>query len=307
MIANSAPGWFLEHAYLIPLIPAIAFVAIIAFGKRVRAVKVGPITIPGGGSTIGIASMVASLVLAAGAAIQWIQYSHAHEFAAPIRKTWVWWQAGGVEIGLGQHIDGLAVMALILVSFISSLVQIYSTEYLHGDIRSLLAVIALLKVWQPKDKWSAETEASAAVAATPDPRPETPDPDLILRAWVPWILLSVLVFIWGVPAVKQQLDALSAPKFSVPRLHNATVRTFPVVPQPTPEKPTKPEAAEFKLNWLSATGTGILLAGAADCATVLRSAIRDLFDRATQITRFMDAGVKYVLIVRPMVPGDAGC
>ena len=37
------------------------------------------------------------------------------------------------------------------------------------------------------------------------------------------------------------------------------VRTYPVVPQPTPDKPTKPEKAEFKLNVLSATGTGILL------------------------------------------------
>jgi lactate permease len=43
-------------------------------------------------------------------------------------------------------------------------------------------------------------------------------------------------------------------------LHNATARTFPVVPKPTPEKPTKPEEAVFKLNWLSATGTGILAA-----------------------------------------------
>lgn len=77
---------------------------------------------------------------------------------------------------------------------------------------------------------------------------------------MPWILLSVLVFIWGVPQVKQQLDAFSAPKFEMPRLHNTTVRVFPVVPKPTSEKPTKPEAAVFKLNWLSATGTGILAA-----------------------------------------------
>ena len=136
MFAASSPGWFLEHAYLIPLIPAIAFAVIIAVGKRIPDIKAGPITIPGGGSMIGVASMATSLVLAAGAAIQWIQYSNAHEsYAAPIRKTWVWWQAGGVEIGLGQHIDGLAVMALLLVAFISTLVQIYSLEYLRGDRR----------------------------------------------------------------------------------------------------------------------------------------------------------------------------
>ena len=51
-----------------------------------------------------------------------------------IRK-WVWWESGGFEFGLGQHIDGLAVVLLFLVTFISSLVQIYSTEYVKGDRR----------------------------------------------------------------------------------------------------------------------------------------------------------------------------
>jgi len=135
VIASAAPGWFLEHAYLIPLIPAIAFVAIIAFGKRIPAVQVGRYTVPGGGSLIGIASMLGSLALSAGAAIQWIQSSHGHSYTAPIRKSWVWWQSGGIEIGLGQQIDGLSVMALLLVAFISTLVQIYSLEYLKGDRR----------------------------------------------------------------------------------------------------------------------------------------------------------------------------
>jgi len=135
VIATSAPGWFLEHAYIIPLIPAVAFVAIIALGKRIPDTKVGRYTIPGGGSLIGLASMLGSLFFAAGAAIQWIQYSNGHEYVAAVRKTWVWWQAGGIEIGVGQHIDGLAVMALLLVAFISTLVQIFSLEYLKGDRR----------------------------------------------------------------------------------------------------------------------------------------------------------------------------
>ena len=51
-----------------------------------------------------------------------------------IRK-WRWWQSGGFEFGIGQHIDGLAVMLLFLVAFISLLVQIYSIEYVSGDRR----------------------------------------------------------------------------------------------------------------------------------------------------------------------------
>lgn len=135
-------------------------------------------------------------------------------------------------------------------------------------ITSMLAVVGLLKFWKPTDGWkpvdsgmrNAECGTPAAAHHPPDPRPLTPDATLIRRAWVPWILLSVLVFIWGVPQVKKQLEAISSPKFEIPRLHNTTVRTFPVVARPTADKPTKPEEAVFKLNWLSATGTGILAA-----------------------------------------------
>jgi lactate permease len=82
----------------------------------------------------------------------------------------------------------------------------------------------------------------------------------ILRAWTPWLLLSVCIFCWGVPRTKTFLDGLSAPKFQVPALHNAIVRVPPVVPAPAPDHPTKPEEAVFNFNWLSATGTGILAA-----------------------------------------------
>ncbi|MBK8000725.1 MAG: L-lactate permease [Verrucomicrobia bacterium] len=87
-----------------------------------------------------------------------------------------------------------------------------------------------------------------------------PSPALLRRAWTPWILLSVLVFVWGIPAFKKAADAMSAPAFPVAGLHNVILRDYPVVPKPTIEKPTKPEEAVFKLNWLSATGTGILAA-----------------------------------------------
>jgi lactate permease len=126
-------------------------------------------------------------------------------------------------------------------------------------ICSMAAVVVLLKVWQPKDGWK-----PTSLDANPESRIQNPESAapraLVRRAWVPWILLSLLVFIWGVPMVKKQLDALSSPKLEVPHLHNLIVRTHPVVALPTPEKPTPPEAAVFRLNWLSATGTGILAA-----------------------------------------------
>ncbi len=121
-------GWFLENAWLIPLMPVIAFVLIIGFGKKM----------PMKGSEFGIASLVASLVVSVGAAYQWIQRVDGAEpesFVAPVIKTWTWWESAGFSFGIGQHIDGLSLTLLVVVTLISTLVEIYSVEYLRGDIR----------------------------------------------------------------------------------------------------------------------------------------------------------------------------
>ena len=121
--AALSSGFFLEHAWVIPIIPALAFALIIFFGKKM----------PMKGSEFGIASMLGALVFAAGAGYQWIQRVNGageEQYVAPIVKTWTWWQSGGVQFGIGQHIDGLSLAVLCVVAFISSLVQIYSVEYL---------------------------------------------------------------------------------------------------------------------------------------------------------------------------------
>ncbi len=125
--AVEAAGWFMENAWLIPLIPGIAFFAILLFGTRM----------PRGGSELGIASMFAAFVIAAGAAWQWIDRvnaSHGEE-VAPVIKEWTWYDSSTLEFGIGSYIDGLAAMVLLLVAFISTLVQVYSTEYVRGDRR----------------------------------------------------------------------------------------------------------------------------------------------------------------------------
>jgi NADH-quinone oxidoreductase subunit L len=121
-------GWFLDHVWMIPIIPVVAFALIIFFGKRM----------PLKGSEFGIASMVGALVFAVGAAYEWIQRVNGaaeEAYVEPIIKTWTWWQNGGVRLNIGQHVDGLTVAILVVVAFISTLVQLYSTEYLHGDRR----------------------------------------------------------------------------------------------------------------------------------------------------------------------------
>jgi len=127
-LAPLSGGWFLDNAWLAPVVPTIGFALIVLFGKR----------LPKKGSELGVLSLLASLVVASGAAWQWIQRVNSaaeEQFVAPVVRTWSWWQAGGVEFTIGQHVDGLGVVVLFVVAFISTLVQVYSLEYLRGDRR----------------------------------------------------------------------------------------------------------------------------------------------------------------------------
>jgi lactate permease len=114
---------------------------------------------------------------------------------------------------------------------------------------SMAALIGFLLKWRPKRVWGFEHEGERAARGT-----HGHSRVLVARAWLPWLVLSVLVFAWGLPAVKSALDKLSAPKFPVLGLHLMIDRVPPVVSKPTPE------AAVYSLNWLTATGSGILLA-----------------------------------------------
>ena len=121
---------------------------------------------------------------------------------------------------------------------------------------SMVSLVAFLRVWQPKKVWHSPSlrgnDPSAAEAKPPQPIRQH-SREALIRAWTPWVILSVFVFIWGQPVVKTWLNTLFAPAFPMPGLHNLIDKMPPVVT--TPHK----EAAVYTLNLLSATGTGILL------------------------------------------------
>ncbi len=171
---------------------------------------------------------------------------------------WVVWAMCGWRGMLG--VWPAALTAGLCFAIPQFLVSNYHGPWLVDIVASLASLgglVVLLRFWKPKEIWKLPPNDTAGIPTAAEP---TPSPAKVRQAWVPWILLSVLVFVWGVPAMKKSLDGVSAPSFAVPRLHQVVVRTHPVVPLPTPAQPTKPEAAVFKLNWLSATGSGILAA-----------------------------------------------
>jgi lactate permease len=137
-----------------------------------------------------------------------------------------------------------------------------------GGLGSLVSLAVFLRFWQPKEIWRFpdETEIDSEKVESKLTRRQ------IIYAWVPWVLLSVFVFLWGTKTVRTELNggtperpnALAGiTKFSwgMPGLDGLVYRTAPVVPLAEgSSRAAKPEKAVFDLNWLSATGTGIFLA-----------------------------------------------
>lgn len=171
---------------------------------------------------------------------------------------WLIWAFAGrkamMEIWPAILVTGLsfAIPQYLVSNFIGpELVDIIAA------IVSMVSLVLFLRVWQPKKIWTSvslkghETDSGEAHASTAPTRHSRAD---LVRAWTPWAILTVFVFVWGLPPVKAALNGLFAPSFPMEGLHNLIEKVPPVVA--TPHK----EAAVYVLNLLSATGTGILLA-----------------------------------------------
>jgi lactate permease len=173
--------------------------------------------------------------------------------------------------GFGGMVE---VAPAILVAGVSFAIPQLLVSNLHGpwivnvvaSVVSMVCLIAFLLIWHPKRIWRFEHEQSSAARGE-----RLYSHSAIARAWIPWVVLSVIVFIWGtqtgklwmntpekaIPALaglSHKPSAITNPQFTVGGLNNLVERVPPVVPKPAKE------GAVFSLNWLSATGTGIFLA-----------------------------------------------
>jgi len=137
-----------------------------------------------------------------------------------------------------------------------------------GGVGSLVALAVFLRFWQPKELWRFPDEKPSPAAADDPP----PTARQVAYAWTPWLLLSAMVFVWGLPAWRDVLDgttaekpgilhAITCPSVEVPRLHGVVYRSGRVANLADEVAAAeKPEKAVYQLNWLSTTGTGIFLA-----------------------------------------------
>jgi lactate permease len=170
-------------------------------------------------------------------------------FFSVIVPFWLVWAFAGFR-GM------LEVWPAILIAGLSFAIPQFLVSNYHGpwlvdvvaSVASIVAVASFLRVWRPTRIWRLEHESEPAGPTDAAPR------GLVLRAWTPWLILSVVVFVWGIPSVKAWLDGLSVLRVPIPGLHELVQRVPPVV------RDAKPEAAVFVFNWLSATGSGIFVA-----------------------------------------------
>ncbi|WP_448695393.1 L-lactate permease [Pseudomonas moraviensis] len=188
----------------------------------------------------------------------------------------------------------LEVWPAILVAGVSFAIPQFLVSNYHGPmlvdvIAALISMACLtlfLKVWKPAtihtsaalsgrvDNSKVDEEKVAASAAFSDQaRPA------VMRAWMPWIILTVFVFAWGTQGFKNMFDTrpvidpvtqsakldpqgkpvreanpIFAPAVTFTSLHLQIEKVPPVVAAP------KAEEAVYKFTWLTATGSGILLA-----------------------------------------------
>src|SRR4051795_8417690 len=149
----------------------------------------------------------------------------------------------------------MEVWPAVLVAGFSFALPQYLVSNFHGPwlvdvvagILSMVCLALFLRVWHPSNvmteaprDWSSDT-----VDVQPHPQPvgaqATPSTALsggelsrqeVTKAWMPWVILSVFVFLWGIPQVKAALDAVWAPKLPVAGLHNLVQKVPPVVARP---------------------------------------------------------------------------
>ena len=174
-------------------------------------------------------------------------------FFSLIVPFWLIWAFAGFR-GM------LEIWPAILIAGVFFAVPQFLISNFHGPwlvdvvaaVVSLASLALFMKLWHPKRIWRFPGEGEKGEEIIQDKHRHTSKE--ILRAWMPWIILSVVVFVWGLPQTKALLDGISAPKIPVPGLDKLVLRMPPVVSKPTAE------AAVFNFNWLSATGSGIFLA-----------------------------------------------
>lgn len=160
-----------------------------------------------------------------------------------IKETWPAVVVAGGSFAVAQYLSSNFI-GPELPDIISSLV-------------SLVCLTLFLRVWQPKRIFRFNDVGASITDQTLARQNYTLKQ--VIRAWMPFIFLTATVTIWSIPPFKALFAKGGALQdwvfnFSVPFLDKLVAKMPPVVAE------SMPYAAVYKLDWLSATGTAIIVA-----------------------------------------------
>lgn len=160
----------------------------------------------------------------------------------------------------------MEVLPAVLVAGLAfALTQFYSSNYINPYLPDILSAVVtiiclglLLRVWKPATTWHFPDEKPAA-----DGKAKLQySMGEVLRAWGPYLILALLVFLWADDKfLKFKLTLLNIDKampwFAInwPGLHNLVIKAAPVVAK------NSPYPAVYTINIFSAAGTAILVSG----------------------------------------------
>jgi lactate permease len=145
----------------------------------------------------------------------------------------------------------IEILPAVLVSGCSfAFLQWYSSNYLgpalpdiFAGIGSIICLIVFLRFWKPKNTWRFPNEPAPTINTE-----ITYSAGEIIRAWSPFILLTVMIIAWGMQPIKLLMNSIGQVQFEMPGLHNAIMdKSGNLLPH------------IFKFNYMSAAGTSIFL------------------------------------------------
>jgi L-lactate transport len=146
-----------------------------------------------------------------------------------------------------------AAVCGVVYASVQLIVSNYMGPWLTDILGSMLAMIALLillRLWQPRDSDQYRLGGGSAGTAPPVAKLSATQ---VMLAWLPYLLLVVIVILWGIPSVHDWLD-LATVKVPWPGLNNLVQRMPPVVTKATNY------AATYNVSYLSAAGSAVFIA-----------------------------------------------
>jgi lactate permease len=202
-------------------------------------------------------------------------------FFSVLVPFWLIWAFAGWRGMLG-------VWPAILVTGVTFAIPQFLISNYHGPMLvdvgaamvSMASLVIFLRFWKPKETWTTTAlkghEKDSGEVDAPPAKFERHPSGVVVRAWVPWLILTAFVFAWGFPTIKGYLNGevqrvavvdgkqvketvklawsgTTKLDFKFTTIDEKIEKVPPVVRAPTKEK------VVYTLNWLSATGSGILL------------------------------------------------